>query len=50
MWREDTTEPTDWQIACLDAAGTFRAGTPGVWSMGRGIKLWDDFEVRPLAE
>jgi hypothetical protein len=50
VWEEGTQEPGAWQIDCLDAAGTFQAGAPGVWSKGPGIKLWDDLEVRPVED
>lgn len=50
VWPKDTGEPASWQIDCLDAAGTFQSGLPGVWSTGRGIKLWDDLEVQPIDE
>ena len=50
LWEEGSGEPDAWQIDCLDAAGTHRAGTAGVWSKGPGIKLWDDLEVRPLGD
>ena len=48
VWEEGASEPNAWQIDCLDPAGTLRSGTPGVWSKGPGIKLWDDLEIRPL--
>jgi len=48
VWEEGSGEPGGWQIDCLDPAGTYQAGAPGVWSKGEGIKLWDDLVVGPL--
>ena len=48
VWLEDDAEPERWQIDCVDKKGTFERGTLGLWSMGAGLKLWDDFEVYQL--
>jgi hypothetical protein len=49
LWADGSAEPRGWQIDCVDrAADRLRSGAPGVWSAGRGTKLWDDLEVVPL--
>jgi len=49
VWRDGATEPTTWQIDCVDRSATrLVAGAPGVWSLGKGGKYWDDLEVVPL--
>jgi hypothetical protein len=48
IWRTTDREPLEWQIDCVDQAATFTRGVPGVWSMGPGLKLWDDLEVTKL--
>ena len=48
VWRADDAEPTEFEIDCLDAQGSFRRGAPGLWAMGPGVKLWDDLELRSV--
>ena len=50
VWVKGGVEPSAWQVDCLDAAGTYQNGLPGVWSMGGGLKLWDDLQVWRLEE
>jgi len=45
VWAGDRPEPEGWQIDCLDPDGTYQSGVPGLWSTGRGRKLWDELEV-----
>jgi outer membrane biosynthesis protein TonB len=47
VWRDGDAEP-GWQIDCADPA-PYTSGYPGVWSMGRGAKQWDDLELIPLS-
>jgi len=49
VWEQDSAEPADWQIDCLVSDGAApRSGAPGVWSMRRGKKFWDDLEITPI--
>jgi hypothetical protein len=48
VWREDEEEPSRWQIDCVDAAAHRVHGSPGLWAMGPGVKVWDDLGVVPL--
>jgi hypothetical protein len=49
VWNADEPEPEDWQIDCLAPADTgYFSGSPGVWSMSRGGKYWDDLEMIEL--
>lgn len=51
VWRQGETEPTSWQARCEDGGASRRtAGKIGVWSMGAGLKAWDDLEVVPVAD
>lgn len=51
VWAQGEAEPTRWQIDCLSpGVDAPTSGPPGIWAMGRGAKLWDDFEVRPIGE
>ena len=49
VWEQGSAEPAYWQIDCLaeDAAAP-RSGAPGVWSMRKGEKFWDDLEITPI--
>jgi hypothetical protein len=51
VWADSEAEPDAWQVDC-HASGPESpvAGAPGVWSMGRGAKHWDDLEVVPIRE
>jgi hypothetical protein len=42
VWDEQIDEPSAWQIRCTWSAWQNAAGRPGIWSMGDGLKLWDD--------
>lgn len=42
VWDRRGDEPLEWQIDCLWTAWPGAAGRPGVWSMGAGLKMWDD--------
>jgi hypothetical protein len=46
VWPLDETEPGKWQIDCTDEAESSAAGPPGLWSMGPGVKLWDDIRIQ----
>jgi len=49
VWRDGATEPSSWQIDCVDRnAARLTSGVPGVWSLGKGSKYWDDLEIVPL--
>ena len=51
VWREGRGEPEGWAIDCVtDGREDIVSGRPGVWSMGRGLKVWDDLSVTPLGE
>jgi len=51
VWAAAETEPELWQVDCLATGfGSFYSGSPGVWSMGKGDKYWDDLEVFGLDE
>ena len=46
VWRDGTSEPSRWQIECLDTApDRFTFGTIGLWSMGGGKKEWSQLTV-----
>jgi len=46
IWAQGQSEPADWQIQAYDAsAARLTGGTVGVWSMGGGMKYWDDLAV-----
>ncbi len=44
-WRSDSAEPLDWPIDCIEENASLEAGTIGLWSRGKGLKLWDDINV-----
>jgi len=47
IWKEGEEEPEEFQIDAYDDSGSrITSGTVGVWTMGRGSKLFDDLEVR----
>lgn len=49
VWAVDEPEPEQWQIDCLAPAdAAFFSGSPGLWSMSRGGKFWDDLEMIEL--
>ena len=48
VWPVGEPETADWQVDCSDETGSSAAGSPGVWSMGPGVKLWDDIQVQKL--
>lgn len=49
VWRQGAGEPGSWQARCDDDRGVRRtSGNIGVWSMGAGLKAWDDLEIVPL--
>jgi hypothetical protein len=52
VWDETKSEPGSWQVDCLMPASSplTGGGTPGIWSMKRGTKYWDDLEVKPVSE
>jgi hypothetical protein len=52
VWDETDSEPGSWQVDCLiPASSPFEGGgAPGIWSMKRGTKYWDDLEVKPVSE
>ena len=46
VWPDGTSEPSRWQIECLDTASSrFTFGTIGLWSMGDGKKEWSQLTV-----
>jgi PKD repeat protein len=46
VWKEEDGEPEGFQIdAYDDSSSRITSGTVGVWTMGRGVKLFDDLEV-----
>lgn len=50
VWRQGDAEPSAWQATCTDgSANRPNSGTVGVWSMGSGVKYWDDLHVVPLS-
>jgi len=49
VWSETQSAPRDWQVDCVTVGfEAFDSGRPGVWSMGRGLKLWDDLRAGPI--
>ena len=49
MWNESDPEPDGWDVDCLAPANeAYFGGSPGLWSMGKGGKYWDDLEVIEL--
>jgi len=49
IWPSHEPEPVGWQADCTDRSAAFLDwGVPGVWSLGRGEKFWDDLELIPL--
>lgn len=49
VWREGASEPTQWPIDCVDRnTNRLTTGVPGIWSLGKGTKYWDDLEIVPL--
>ena len=48
VWKDGEDEPVEFQINAYDDSGTrITSGTVGLWSMGKGSKLFDDLEIRP---
>jgi PKD repeat protein len=48
VWKDGEEEPEEFQISAYDDSGSrITSGTVGVWSMGKGSKHFDDFEIRP---
>jgi hypothetical protein len=48
-WPEGSSEPSTWQIECLDdRPDRLIGGSVGTWSMSEGDKYWDDIEVERL--
>ena len=46
VWKEGDAEPEGFQIdAYDDSSSRITSGTVGVWTMSRGVKLFDDLEV-----
>jgi hypothetical protein len=49
VWDESDAEPDGWEIDCLAPAdAAYFGGSPGLWSMRKGGKYWDDLEVIEL--
>ncbi|MBP9706690.1 MAG: hypothetical protein KBD78_03540 [Oligoflexales bacterium] len=49
IWVRGTTQPTEWQIDCVDAAADrIRMGTVGIWTNGLGSKHFDNIKVETL--
>jgi hypothetical protein len=49
VWSSQEPEPEQWQIDCVAPEdNAYFSGSPGVWSLGRGGKFWDDLEVISL--
>lgn len=49
VWPSNTADPSAWQVECVDASQT-RAmhGSVGIWSKGRGARLWRGLAVETL--
>ena len=48
---ETEAEPEGWEIDCLAPTDdAYFSGAPGLWSMSKGAKYWDDLEVIELDE
>ncbi|MEQ9619016.1 MAG: PKD domain-containing protein [Deltaproteobacteria bacterium] len=48
VWKEGEREPEEFQIdAYDDSRSRITSGAVGVWSTGKGTKLFDNLEVRP---
>jgi hypothetical protein len=49
VWPETQNEPSGWQADCVTpGSGPYgKGGAPGVWSMGKGTKFWDDLKITP---
>ncbi len=46
VWKDGDMEPVGFQIdAYDDSSSRITSGTVGTWTMGRGLKLFDDLEV-----
>ena len=51
VWRDGEPEPAGWSIDCADNGPTRRTtGTIGAWSMGSGVKNWDELLVQGAAD
>lgn len=49
VWSDGAGEPSTWQMDCADTSpDRLVRGVPGVWSMGPGVKYWDDLQVVPV--
>ncbi|MBW2287495.1 MAG: hypothetical protein JRG90_06700, partial [Deltaproteobacteria bacterium] len=47
VWDSGAAEPASWQADCVDPiASALAGGAPGIWSMGKGTKSWDDIAVK----
>jgi hypothetical protein len=50
VWPATVAQPDGWTIDCFDAAADrLTEGRIGVWSMGPGVKYWDDLQVVELS-
>jgi hypothetical protein len=52
VWDELQVEPSRWQVDCHLPSSSPAAdgGAPGVWSMGKGTKYWDNLKIEALSE